>query len=245
MKRHHSVRPDVTRDISPSAMTKANNPHYHDFITDLKRLKEKRREIEAQNKNLKNKVELLEKEDKKIIDKIFYIKNLQGKVTKAREAIKTNKEQKKQRLKSENKYVNELKMRNFEFKKGMQISKQKAIEALKLEKDNLGKEGRKNRQKAIKLKEKREKKLKVKVRTMKDDNNIGRLWLKHKQEERSQLLAERMLIEQKNELNRLKKAEKTLKAVQMKEQNVLDRYKRDQKYQEAALDEFKNTINDA
>lgn len=243
MQRHSSVKRYEPKEMSPDMSSRPQLSQYHEYLSSIKKLKAQRKEMESRNITLKNKVELLEKEDKKIVDKIFYIKNLQVKVTQAREVLKTSKAQKNKRLLSEQRHVQELKKRNFEFKQDIENSKIKAIEAIKLHKEQLYQEGKRLREKALKMKIKSERKLKVEAQKTKKENDIGKQWLKYQQEQRSQLLADRLLVEQKDENNRLKKAKRELKKYQNKEQIAFSTFHKDQVYQETVLEEFKNTIN--
>ena len=119
----------------------------------------------------------------------------------------------------------------------------KDIEAIKLHKEQLYQEGKRLREKALKMKIKSERKLKVEAQKTKKENDIGKQWLKYQQEQRSQLLADRLLVEQKDENNRLNKAKRELKKYQNKEQIAFSTFHKDQVYQETVLEEFKNTIN--
>lgn len=243
MQRHSSVKAILNNEISPEPTAKGKPINCGEFMSSIKKLKQKRKELESMNYGLKNKVNLLEKEDKKVIDKIFYIKNLQAKVTQARETLNSNKRLKEARKENEKRDCEELKRRNLEFKNDIEVSKQKAIEALKLRKEQLYQEGRKIREKALEVKVKSEKKLKTRVEKTKQINNIGKLWLIRQQEQRSQLMADRLQVEQKDEVNRLKKAKREFNTYRNKEQAILSNFQRDQAFQETVLEEFKNTIN--
>jgi len=129
------------------------------------------------------------------------------------------------------------------FKTEIENSKQKALEVLKTQKEQLYQEGKYLKEKALKLKEKREKKVKDKMKKTREANNIGKLWLQYQQEQKSQFIAKRLVLKHKDETNKLKKAEKMYQSFKKKEDLIVENFKKDQMYQETILEEFKNTIN--
>ena len=220
-----------------------SNAHSELGFANINKIKEQRKLLDLKNQSIKSKIDLLQKEDKKIIDKIFFIKNLQTKVVNARENIKAVKSQKAIRAKKEQDQVKRLRDRNFEFKKEHQKNIQTVLEVHKAKKEAYYKEGKKFKEKAFRIKQRTERRVKTKAKTTKEVKNIGKLWMELKQDQVARERAEKLEAQRKAELAKLKKAKRAHKRFLGKEQQIFANFQKDQEFQETVLDEFKNTIN--
>ena len=222
---------------------KASEKKRKENLEEIRKVRKQRMEMENRNKDLRNKIELLEKEDKKIIDKIFFIKNLQSKVQKARETVEKSKQKKEELRRKREQNIQEQKQRNFAFKKANMDSRIRIKQKMKEEKHKLYKEGCMLKEKALKARSKTYISLRKKAEQTKINKGIGKLWLKFQIDKRSEIFVKRLEQEKKAELEKLKKEEEIYRMNKFKEKSIMSNFQKDQEYQEKVLDDFKNTIN--
>ena len=219
----------------------ANNCKNH--LEEIKRVKKQRIAMEDRNKDLKNKIDLLEKEDKKIIDKIFFIKNLQNKVKKARDNVKKNKREKEELKRRRLLKIEAQKRKNFEFKKANVSSVQKIRQRIQEEKSRMYKEGCALKEMALQSKNFKCKEKKRKAELIKFSKGIGKLWLELQNHKRVEEMSRRLQKQKEEELDKLYKQENIYIMNKEREKRIMNNYQRDQEYQEKILEEFKHTIN--
>ncbi len=222
---------------------RASEKKRKEHLDEIRKVRKLRMEMENKNKDLRNKIPLLEKEDKKIIDKIFFIKNLQSKVQKARETVEISKKKKEElRLKREQ-LVEEQKKRNLASKKANMDSRIRIKQKMNEEKRKLYKEGCKLKEKALKARSKTYISLRKKAEQTKINKGIGKLWLKFQIDEKSEMFVKRLEQEKQIEFEKLKREEQVYRQNKFKEKGIMNNFQKDQEYQEKVLDDFKNTIN--
>ena len=214
-----------------------------EHLEEIRKVRRQRMEMENKNKDLRNKIELLEKEDKKIIDKIFFIKNLQTKVQKARETVERSKKKKEELRLKRQQCVEEQKKRNLAFKKANMDSRIRIKQKMNEEKRQMYREGCKLKEKALKARSKTYLSLRKKAEQTKINKGIGKLWLKFQVDKKSQMFVKRLEQEKQDEMDKLKKEEQLYRKNKFKEKSIMSNFQKDQEYQEKVLDDFKNTIN--
>ena len=218
-----------------------NNCKNH--LEEIKRLKKQRVAMEDRNNDLKNKIDLLEKEDKKIIDKIFFIKNLQNKVKKARDNVKKNRREKEELKRKRLLKIEAQKRKNFEFKKANASSVQKIRQRIQEEKSRMYKEGCALKEMALQSKNMKCQEKKRKAELIKFSKGMGKLWLELQNHKRIEEMSRRLEEQKEAELDKLYRQEHIYIKNKEREKLVMNNYQRDQEYQERILEEFKQTIN--